>query len=207
MSVSEPPKLLSPDERRKLYFDEYQDRVDRHRSGSAFYEQRAIEFATNGFKILAYLNGGGLIAIPAAVALFRTDARDVKSLLVCAAAAFIAGLILGTIGQFFAFFVTARRSEAEIQFQFEQMELLAAAHYPGTQEEQSGRAARAQQNRDLAHKKLRRSDIWRIASLVCVWLSLLLFIGGALLGGACTQTRTRGVRAHRRQSHSSTFAI
>lgn len=36
---------LTPDARRRQYFEDYNDRVDRHRGGFAFYEQRAIEFA------------------------------------------------------------------------------------------------------------------------------------------------------------------
>jgi hypothetical protein len=128
MSVSEPPKLLSPDERRKLYFDEYQDRVDRHRSGSAFYEQRAIELATNGFKIL-----------PTSMAVAYSSSR---------------WSCLPRLT------IRARKKNSRAE-------------------------PRARnKNRDLAHKKLRQSDFWRIASLFCVWLSLLLFIGGALLGGA-----------------------
>ena len=103
--MTDPPQVSVPDldQRRRLYFDEYTDRIDRHREGAAFYEQRAIELAMSAMKVLTYLNGGGLVAIPAAVALFRADPRDVRTLLVASAALFIAGLVLVTVGQACAF--------------------------------------------------------------------------------------------------------
>lgn len=44
---------LTPDERRRSYFEDYKDRVDRHREGQAFYEQRAVEFAASAMKGLS----------------------------------------------------------------------------------------------------------------------------------------------------------
>jgi hypothetical protein len=41
------PELPDPDERRKRYFEDYADRVGRHRESEHFYEQRAIDFASN----------------------------------------------------------------------------------------------------------------------------------------------------------------
>ena len=64
--MSEQP--ADPDLRRRRYFEDYKDTVDRHREGALFFEARAIDFASNAFKALTYLNGGGLIAIPTAVA-------------------------------------------------------------------------------------------------------------------------------------------
>ena len=184
MSQPDQARLPDADERRRRYFDEYNDRIDRHREGLAFYERNAIEFATSILKVLTYLNGGGLLAIPAVVALFRTDPREVKAQLICAAAAFVAGLVLVVMAQACAFFVMARRSEAEIELQYEQMELLAAIHYPNSPEEQASRTTRAAQNRGSYVAKQRQSNIWRLISLVCVWASLLLFIVGSFLGGA-----------------------
>lgn len=171
------------DERRKLYFDEYSDRIDRHRGAAAFWEQRAIEFATSAMKVLTYLNGGGLVAIPAAVALFKADPRDVRTLLVTSAALFIAGLVLITVGQAWAFLVMARRGESENLLQHEEMDLLAMIHYPGSPQEQLERQDRAKSNRAQAETKMRQSNIWRAASLICVWASLAMFIAGRCLGG------------------------
>src|SRR5437667_2886763 len=48
---------------------EYRDLTQHHSERAVFYETRAIEFANNALRTLTYLNGGGLVAIPAAVAL------------------------------------------------------------------------------------------------------------------------------------------
>jgi hypothetical protein len=47
-------------ERRRKYFEEYSDRVDRHRSREAEHDKHAIEFASNAMRAMTYLNGGGL---------------------------------------------------------------------------------------------------------------------------------------------------
>lgn len=138
-------------------------------------------------KGLTYLNGGGLVAIPTVVALFRADPSQVKTRLVYAAAAFIAGLVFVALSQAFAFFVMARRAEAEVHYSFEQMELLGAVHYPGapgTSNDVKGRNERAQQNRNIALAKTRKSDVWRVFALIFIWLSLALFIAGCHLGGS-----------------------
>jgi hypothetical protein len=170
------------DERRQRYLADYKDTVDRHRAGALFYEKRAVDFANSALKVLTYLNGGGLIAIPATVGLFHADPKDVRVLLLCAAAAFIAGLVLVAIAQACAFFVMARRSESEVLFQFEQMELLKAVHYPGSPQDQAAAIEQAKENRKIASKKLARSNYWRWASLGFVWISLILFIVGCLFG-------------------------
>jgi hypothetical protein len=173
---------LSPDERRRRYFDEYRDRIGQHGEGETFYEQRAIEFAHNGLKALTYLNGGGLLAIPTVVALFRADPKDVKLLLICAAGAFVGGLLFVVAAQVCAFFVMANRSEAAVQFKYEEVELLAAVHYPAAADVQTGRTTRAQTNRTVALSKINRSNIWRAASLCFVGIALFLFIAGCLFG-------------------------
>jgi hypothetical protein len=86
--VGETPVDDDTNKRRRQYFEDYADRVDRHREGAAFYEQHAIELANNAFRQLTYLNGGGLLAIPTAMALFHVEAKQVTTQLLCAALAF-----------------------------------------------------------------------------------------------------------------------
>jgi sulfite exporter TauE/SafE len=100
-------------ERRRRYFDEVKDVADRHLVSGAEYEKHAIDLALNVFRTLTYLNGGALVAIPTAVAMFQADARQVKVALLAAAAAFVAGLLSVVLAQAMAFFTMARRSEAE----------------------------------------------------------------------------------------------
>lgn len=177
------PELPDLDERRKRYFEDYADRVGRHREGEHFYEQRAIDFASNALKAVTYLNGGGLIAIPAAIGLFRADPSAVKLQILCSGLAFVAGLFFAAVSQGCAFFVMARRSEAEQCLQMEQTEYLNATHYPaGDPKQQAETLARAQQQRNTYVKKRKRSDRWRIASLSFVWASLVLFVIGCGAG-------------------------
>ena len=63
------------------------------------YQSRAMEFAVNALRALTYLNGGGLIAIPATVAMFKVDPRQAQIQVLCAARFFIAGLIAALIVQ------------------------------------------------------------------------------------------------------------
>jgi hypothetical protein len=176
------PELPDPDERRKRYFEDYADRVGRHREGEHFYEQRAIDFASNALKALTYLNGGGLIAVPAAIGLFHADPSAVKLQILCSALAFVAGLFCVAASQGCAFCVMARRSEAEQYLQIEQTELLNATHYPGDQKQQAENLARAEQQRNTYIEKRKRSDHWRIASLIFVCASLVLFVIGCAAG-------------------------
>jgi hypothetical protein len=180
----QPAAETDADRRRKRYFDEYSDRIDRHREGAAFYEERAIEFANSALKVLMYLNGGGLLAIPATMALFREDARQVEVYLIGAAAAFACGLICITLSQAGAFFVMARRAESEVLLQYEQMEMLRAVHYPApTPQEQLEITDNAQKHRQTSNAKLRTSDKIRFAALISMWCSLVAFIVGCALGG------------------------
>jgi Na+-transporting methylmalonyl-CoA/oxaloacetate decarboxylase gamma subunit len=79
------------------------------------YEKQSNEYAANALRAMTYLNGGGLVAIPAAAALFKTDlaAPGAKLVLLGAGVAFVVGLILIAACQGFAFFVYAKRSEAK----------------------------------------------------------------------------------------------
>jgi hypothetical protein len=138
----------------------------------------------NGLKALTYLNGGGLLAIPTVVAVFRADPKDVKISLICAVAAFIGGLVSVVTAQVCAFFVMARRSEAAEQFKFEETELLAAIHYPAEASEQAARTSRAKKNRETADCKMTQSNYWRLTSLCFVGLAMVLFIIGCLFGAA-----------------------
>ena len=100
-------------ERRRKYFEEYSDRVDRHRTREDDHREHAFEFASSAIRAITYLNGGALVAIPAAVALFKADPEKARYDLIFAGLLFVAGLLSIVIAQASAFFVLARREEAE----------------------------------------------------------------------------------------------
>jgi hypothetical protein len=170
------------DDRRRRYFDDYKDRIQPHRERAAYYETHALEFASSAFKVLTYLNGGGLVAIPTVVALFKADPTQVKNRLIYAGLAFVSGLVLIVLAQTFVFFVMARRAEAEQRLQAEQEALLALVHYPKALESVAQVTAAAAQQRAAYGLKHTRSDRWRLAAMIVFWLSVGCFIAGCVVG-------------------------
>jgi hypothetical protein len=168
-------------ERRRKYFEEYSDRVDRHRSREAEYEKHAVEFASNALRAMTYLNGGGLVAIPAAVALFKTDPAKAKYDLIVAGLFFVAGLLSIVVAQACTFFVQARRGESERLLGREQIALLAMIHFPETHLQQQ-RAKEAKDCERLSNEKMNHSDWWRKWGLASFWLAFVFFVVGCGLG-------------------------
>jgi hypothetical protein len=169
-------------ERRRKYFEEYSDRVDRHRSREAEHNKHALEFASNAMRAMTYLNGGGLVAIPAAVALFKTDPAKAKYDLIVAGLFFVAGLLSIVLAQACAFFVQARRAESEKLSARQQIALLAAVHYPDTPDLQEQRAKEATDCERLSNEKMDHSDWWRKWALLLFWLAFVCFVVGCVFG-------------------------
>jgi hypothetical protein len=90
-----------------------QDWTEHYSARATLYETRGIEFASSALRTLTYLNGGGLIAIPAAVALFQTDVTRVKVQMLTAAILFVAGLLLVLAAQVGAFLALTQRAGGE----------------------------------------------------------------------------------------------
>ncbi len=132
------------------------------------------------------MNGGGLLAIPGALALFQAKADDVKVHITLAALMFIGGLISVVIAQAAGFFTMARRSEAEIELLNGRVEETSAAFETDGTKSAVLRAS-AQGNRAIAVAKTSRSNYWRLCGIAFVWLSLSLFLVGCYFG-------TRAVR-------------
>jgi hypothetical protein len=170
------------DERRRKYFEDYSDRVDRHRAREDDHRKHALEFASSAMRAITYLNGGALVAIPAAVALFKTDPEKAKYNLIFAGLLFAAGLLAIVIAQASAFFVLARREEAERFLAQRQIVLLASEHYPGTPDVQAQRAREAAACDERSNQSMARSDQWRKAGLWSFWLALIYFVVGCCFG-------------------------
>jgi hypothetical protein len=169
-------------ERRRKYFEEYSDRVDRHREQHLELDKSAIDLAASAMRALTYLNGGGLVAIPAAAALFRIDPQKTKQDLIIAGLLFVAGLLSIVFAQACAFFVQARRAEAEKLLEDRQIVLLAAVHYPGTSDLQAQRTTAAADCEQRSNKKMNISGRWRFGALVWFWLAVGFFIAGCIFG-------------------------
>jgi hypothetical protein len=175
--------LVDDSERRSKYFGDYASTVDRHRARGFEYEREAIAYSTSALKVLTYLNGGGLLAMPAAVALFHTAVDKVKMPLIAGAGCFVAGLLLIVIAQGCAFFTMAKRSESENHLAQVHTLLLSMTHYPEVGDQNSIRVE-ADENRTASNGKLAASDKWRLRGLLLFWLSLVAFIAGCFLGAS-----------------------
>jgi energy-coupling factor transporter transmembrane protein EcfT len=150
------------------YYDEIDRRGSIHREAAFEFDKLAAAYSQKGFETLTYLNGGALVALPAALAFFKADIPTRS--IIAIAASFIIGLLLVVLAQVMAFFTMAKRSEAQ-EFRYnEQIHLVA------------GRQSDAQKSFATSESRRVGSNLFRRAGLVCFFLSLFAFIFGCSLG-------------------------
>jgi hypothetical protein len=127
------------------------------------------------------LNGGALVALPAAVALFQINVSQTKYLLVFAAFSFIAGLLAICLSHTLAFVCMSKRSEAEHHNFSVEAIIVRSSYYP---EEFTASEAKtiSQEHQKILEKKFAISNVYRTAWLACLWLSVGLFIIGCYAG-------------------------
>src|SRR6516165_1550708 len=65
--------------------------------------ESAVKLADAGIKSVFALNGGGLIALPAFIALFKVEPQLARNWIIGAGAVFIAGLILAALTSLFGY--------------------------------------------------------------------------------------------------------
>lgn len=172
---------MTPDETRKKYLEELGSSTESHRVRSFEYEKLAVDYSAHIFRNLTFLNGGALIALPTAVALFRFDAKLQKVALITAGSFFIAGLLLVCLAQMFAFFTMARRSEAEQIQENSQRLITGSTHYPAIVDPKKTKKE-VDDNDAEATEKMKSSDWYRFGGILATWLSVAAFIAGCLFG-------------------------
>jgi hypothetical protein len=143
------------------------------RDRSFEFDKLAVGYSQKGFETLTYLNGGALVALPAALAFFKVDIP--KASIICTGAAFIIGLMLVVLAQMMAFFTMAKRGEMEEQKYLEQVHSVAAVTDPRRQADAQNAFAESERRRV-------RSNQVRFVGLIFFVLSLLAFIAGCWLG-------------------------
>jgi hypothetical protein len=168
------PKGESVTEPSRDFYDEVQRRGGHFRERAFEFDKLAVGYSQKGFETLTYLNGGALVALPAALAFFKADIP--RASIIWTGGAFIVGLTLVVVAQIMAFFTMAKRGEAEAFRYNEQRALVGALTDP---------ARKADADKSLAAAESRRicSNRIRIAGLVFFVLSLLAFIIGCAKGG------------------------
>jgi hypothetical protein len=94
---------MTPNELREQFRTELQFAVGpMHESSRSNYEG-ALKFADAAIKAVFALNGGGLIAFPAFIALFKIDAQLHARSIIAAGAIFVLGLICGALTTLFGY--------------------------------------------------------------------------------------------------------
>jgi len=76
---------------RERFRDDFEFAVAPLRADARANYEGALKFADSGIRALFGLNGGGLIALPAFAALFKTDMHAAAVWIVCAVAMFVVG--------------------------------------------------------------------------------------------------------------------
>jgi|SRR5665213_1852736 len=169
----------SPRDHYRDYHEDVERRGGMFREASFEYEKLAIGYSQKGFETLTYLNGGALVALPAALAFFKADIP--RASVILTGGAFIIGLFLVVVAQLMAFFTMAKRGEAEALRYTEQAHRVAALTDPARQAD--AEAAFAESNR-----KLIRSNRIRFAGLAFFIGSLVAFVFGCSLGAMAVVT-------------------
>jgi hypothetical protein len=163
-AVTEPP----PD-----FYDEVGRRGSHFRERAFEFDKLAVSYSQKGFETLTYLNGGALVALPAALAFFKADIP--RASIISMGSAFIAGLLLVVLAQMMAFFTMAKRGEAEALRYSEQIHRVAALTVPDRQ-------ADAEKTFAASERRRINSNRFRLAGLAFFVGSLLAFIIGCTLG-------------------------
>ncbi len=119
-------------QRSEQYLKIYETFIGKYHQGFADYEKQATESARNALTSATYLNAGGLLAMPAAAALFRPEINVVKAQLIFSGACFVVGLLLVVAAQVCLFFVMSKRGEAmELRIRDEGTKLSNTMYPPG----------------------------------------------------------------------------
>lgn len=146
------------------------------------YENAAIEYTHRGFQSLTYLNGGALVAIPAALTLLKAAETVSKIAILLTAGSFVVGLLLIVAAQVCAFFTISKRSLAAQLRYFGHQQELSILHFPAGSKEQQALIDSTADFRSRANKDTGRSNFLRWVGVVCFLLSMLLFIASCGLG-------------------------
>jgi hypothetical protein len=171
---------MQAQERVNKFWEDAEKRSSPHRQQAFSYDQFAIEYSKKGFETLTYLNGGALVALPAALAFFKAEVP--ASSIIAVAGSFIIGLLAVVIAQLMAFFTMTKRSEASQFFSQEAVLSVSAINNPIGSPDYQTRESQANEMQAKANGRLSSSDRYRLAGLAIYGVSVLAFVVGCVLG-------------------------
>jgi hypothetical protein len=182
---------LRAQERVNKFWEDAEKRSAPHRQQAFSYEQFAIDYSKKGFETLTYLNGGALVALPAALAFFKAEVP--ASSIIAVAGSFIAGLLAVVLAQVMAFLTMTKRSEAAQFLVHEAVFSLSAVNNPIGSPEYQTREKQANETRVKANIRLSKSNQYRLAGLAIYGGSVLAFVVGCVLGAVAVLRAKNGV--------------
>lgn len=150
----------------------------------------AIGFAQGTIRAGFLLNGGALVAVPAAVALFAIDVREVTSGLIWTGALYVFGLLLAWLASMAGYFALYNLGTGLAKEQDQTRAETTRNYYP----ERPDNIDPKSYNADIKRYQ-RHGDIWTSAGIALSFLSLLLFVVGTYYGSNIVTTapiRTEG---------------
>jgi hypothetical protein len=140
--------------------------------------ESAVKFAEAGIKSAFALNGGGLIALPAFIALFNVNAQLARNTIIGAGAVFVFGLIFAALTSLFGY-LSAMIGHESIENTIQATGTVYAAAY----QQQPTSAATVQSLEQRSKALSDRSVLLRNIAVAAVVASLLCFVVGALISG------------------------
>jgi hypothetical protein len=172
--------MTVPGDLRGTFREEMEFATAAARTSQAENYQGALKFADAGIKALFGLNGGGLVALPAFLALFKADVRAAAGWVLASAALFVIGLIAASLTTLLGYL----SAMAAVESAWEQLNRTGAEYArayqqavrPVTDEELAG----MQQAIDRQH---RLSIRLRTGAVVCAVIGLVTFVIAAVLSG------------------------
>lgn len=136
----------------------------------------ALEFAQSAIKTAFLLNGGGLLAVPTAVAMFNIGVRDYQRDLLIVAAMFVSGLVLAYIAVVIAHFTMVEYHKSLMIAMKRATGNLNRAYYPDQETEPDEKLKNEFELSEKHYKCMR----W-IGTGICL-VSFVAFVAGSVLG-------------------------
>jgi hypothetical protein len=169
-------------ERVDKFWADVEKRRSPHRQLASAYEQAAIDYSKKGFETLTYLNGGALVALPAALAFFKADVPALS--IIAVAGSFIVGLLAVVLAQVMAFFTMTKRSEGAQFLVHEALLSVSALNNAFGSAAYQEKETQANGMRAQSNERISSSNRYRIAGLAIYSTSLVAFLIGCGLGAA-----------------------
>jgi hypothetical protein len=166
------------DDTRAKYRDDLTFATDHLRADSRSNYESAVKFADAGIKSAFALNGGGLIALPAFVALFKVDPQLTRNWIIGAGAVFVVGLICAALTSFFGYLsamIAHESNEVSIQ--------ATGATYAAAYQQQPASPGTVQSLQQRSTTLAKRTDKLRNVAVASAIASLICFVVAASISG------------------------